>query len=113
MASGGAPAVPITVRQLEAITRVSESLAKMCLQPHVTEEHVAEALRLFEVSTIDAARSGVAEMVVLTPEQREVRRCYSYPVESHVQSAWFQRLKLTYDELLSIFAFKYKLRQYR
>ena len=57
--------------QLEAITRVSESLAKMCLQPHVTEEHVQEALRLFEVSTIDAARSGVAEMVVLTPEQRE------------------------------------------
>jgi hypothetical protein len=45
---GGAPAVPITVRQLEAITRVSESLAKMCLQPHVTEEHVQEALRLFE-----------------------------------------------------------------
>jgi|EP00982_Pelagococcus_subviridis_P008400 DNA replication licensing factor MCM5 len=43
----------------------------MCLQPHVTEEHVQEALRLFEVSTIDAARSGVAEMVVLTPEQRE------------------------------------------
>lgn len=29
------------------------------------------ARRLFEVSTIDAARSGVAEMVVLTPEQRE------------------------------------------
>jgi DNA replicative helicase MCM subunit Mcm2 (Cdc46/Mcm family) len=50
---------------------VSESLAKMCLQQHVTEEHVQEALRLFEVSTIDAARSGVAEMVVLTPEQRE------------------------------------------
>jgi DNA replication licensing factor MCM5 len=68
---GGAPAVPITVRQLEAITRVSESLAKMCLQSKVSEEHVQEALRLFEVSTIDAARSGAAEMVVLTPEQRE------------------------------------------
>lgn len=68
---GGAPAVPITVRQLEAITRVSESLAKMCLQEKVSEEHVQEALRLFEVSTIDAARSGAAEMVVLTPEQRE------------------------------------------
>ena len=68
---GGAPAVPITVRQLEAITRVSESLAKMCLQDKVSEEHVQESLRLFEVSTIDAARSGAAEMVVLTPEQRE------------------------------------------
>lgn len=67
----GTPAVPITVRQLEAITRVSEALAKMCLQKVVTEEHVAEALRLFEVSTIDAARSGVAGTVVLSPEQRE------------------------------------------
>ena len=67
----GTPAVPITVRQLEAITRVSEALAKMCLQSVVTEEHVAEALRLFEVSTIDAARSGVAGTVVLSPEQRE------------------------------------------
>ena len=53
----GTPAVPITVRQLEALTRVSESLAKMCLQSVVTEEHVAEALRLFEVSTIDAGDS--------------------------------------------------------
>ena len=51
--------------------RISESLAKMCLQTQVSEEHVQEALRLFEVSTIDAARSGAAEMVVLTPEQRE------------------------------------------
>ena len=69
--TGGHAAVPITVRQLEAIVRISESLAKMCLQSQVTEEHVQEALRLFEVSTIDAARSGVADMVVLSPEQRE------------------------------------------
>ncbi len=69
--AGGHAAVPITVRQLEAIVRISESLAKMCLQTTVTEEHVQEALRLFEVSTIDAARSGVADMVVLSAEQRE------------------------------------------
>ncbi len=69
--TGGHAAVPITVRQLEAIVRISESLAKMCLQSTVTEEHVQEALRLFEVSTIDAARSGVADMVVLSAEQRE------------------------------------------
>ena len=69
--TGGHAAVPITVRQLEAIVRISESLAKMCLQTVVTEEHVQEALRLFEVSTIDAARSGVADMVVLSAEQRE------------------------------------------
>ncbi|XP_050508532.1 DNA replication licensing factor Mcm5 [Diabrotica virgifera virgifera] len=50
--------IPITVRQLEAVIRISESLAKMQLQPFVTETHVDEALRLFQVSTLDAAMSG-------------------------------------------------------
>lgn len=51
-------AIPITVRQLEAIIRISESLAKMQLQPFVTDVHVNEALRLFQVSTLEAASSG-------------------------------------------------------
>lgn len=51
-------AIPITVRQLEAVIRISESLAKMQLQPFATEVHVNEALRLFQVSTLDAASSG-------------------------------------------------------
>lgn len=51
-------AIPITVRQLEAIVRIAESLAKMRLQPFATEEHINEALRLFQVSTLDAASSG-------------------------------------------------------
>ncbi|XP_054012058.1 DNA replication licensing factor Mcm5-like [Hylaeus anthracinus] len=50
--------IPITVRQLEAVIRISESLAKMHLQPFATELHVNEALRLFQVSTLDAAMSG-------------------------------------------------------
>ncbi|XP_018575968.1 DNA replication licensing factor Mcm5 [Anoplophora glabripennis] len=50
--------IPITVRQLEAVIRISESLAKMQLQPFATETHVDEALRLFQVSTLDAAMSG-------------------------------------------------------
>ncbi|KAK9694351.1 MCM AAA-lid domain [Popillia japonica] len=50
--------IPITVRQLEAIIRISESLAKMQLLPFATESHVDEALRLFQVSTLDAAMSG-------------------------------------------------------
>jgi len=45
-------------RQLEAIIRISESLAKMKLQPFATEGDVDEALRLFQVSTLDAAMSG-------------------------------------------------------
>lgn len=51
-------AIPITVRQLEAIVRMSESLAKMRLQPFATDSDVEEALRLFHVSTLDAAMSG-------------------------------------------------------
>lgn len=48
----------IDFRQLEAVIRLSESLAKMQLQPFATETHVDEALRLFQVSTLDAAMSG-------------------------------------------------------
>ncbi|XP_065563220.1 DNA replication licensing factor Mcm5-like [Artemia franciscana] len=50
--------IPITVRQLEAVIRISESLAKMQLLPFATDAHVDEALRLFQVSTLDAAMSG-------------------------------------------------------
>ncbi|XP_023022934.1 minichromosome maintenance 5 [Leptinotarsa decemlineata] len=58
MKSDKKSSIPITVRQLEAIIRISESLAKMQLQPFATETHVDEALRLFQVSTLDAAMSG-------------------------------------------------------
>ena len=47
-------AIPITVRQLEALVRVSESLAKMRLDSKVQSEDIAEALRLFKVSTMTA-----------------------------------------------------------
>ena len=47
-------AIPITVRQLEALVRVSESLAKMRLDTRVQGEDIAEALRLFRVSTMNA-----------------------------------------------------------
>ncbi|XP_064419231.1 DNA replication licensing factor MCM5 [Latimeria chalumnae] len=50
--------IPITVRQLEAIVRISEALSKMKFQPFATEADVEEALRLFQVSTLDAALSG-------------------------------------------------------
>ncbi|RLV95642.1 Minichromosome maintenance protein 5 [Spathaspora sp. JA1] len=52
--------IPITVRQLEAIIRITESLAKITLSPVATEEHVEEAIRLFTASTMDAVDQGVA-----------------------------------------------------
>ncbi|KAI8823127.1 MCM2/3/5 family-domain-containing protein [Fimicolochytrium jonesii] len=54
-------AVPITVRQLEAIIRISESLAKLTLSTVATEQHVDEAMRLFNHSTMDAVQSGLVE----------------------------------------------------
>ncbi len=56
--SGQRAAIPITVRQLEAIIRISESLAKISLSPQATEQHVEEALRLFRVSTLQAVMAG-------------------------------------------------------
>mmetsp|Transcript_51991 Transcript_51991/g.125407 ORF Transcript_51991/g.125407 Transcript_51991/m.125407 type:complete len:881 (+) Transcript_51991:85-2727(+) len=47
-------AIPITVRQLEALVRISESLAKIRLDSEVRIEDVNEALRLFRVSTMAA-----------------------------------------------------------
>mmetsp|Transcript_25000 Transcript_25000/g.58665 ORF Transcript_25000/g.58665 Transcript_25000/m.58665 type:complete len:891 (-) Transcript_25000:38-2710(-) len=46
--------IPITVRQLEALVRISESLAKIRLDSEVRIEDVNEALRLFRVSTMAA-----------------------------------------------------------
>ncbi|KAI6241344.1 DNA replication licensing factor MCM5 [Aphelenchoides fujianensis] len=52
------PAISITVRQLEAVVRMSEALAKMELLNFVEPRHVDEALRLFQVSTVAAAATG-------------------------------------------------------
>ncbi|KIW53843.1 hypothetical protein PV05_06254 [Exophiala xenobiotica] len=50
--------IPITVRQLEAIIRITESLAKMTLSTIAEEHHVDEAIRLFLASTMDAVSQG-------------------------------------------------------
>ncbi len=57
-ASGKKTSIPITVRQLEAIVRIAESLARMEQNESVSEQHVEEALRLFTMSTLDAANDG-------------------------------------------------------
>ncbi|KAK4535969.1 hypothetical protein CDCA_CDCA06G1994 [Cyanidium caldarium] len=50
--------VPITVRQLESMVRLTEALAKMRLSSTATAADAEEALRLFRVATIAASRSG-------------------------------------------------------
>ncbi|KAJ8562231.1 hypothetical protein K7X08_011522 [Anisodus acutangulus] len=66
--TGEATVIPITVRQLEAIVRLSEALARMRLSQVANEDHVLEAIRLFNNSTMDAARSGINQHINLTPE---------------------------------------------
>ncbi|CAM9169258.1 unnamed protein product [Phaeothamnion confervicola] len=76
-----AMAVPITVRQLEALVRISESLAKMRLSPEVTVQDVAEAFRLFQQSTMEAAKTGVGggDIASLGPgAQQEVLRAEDF-----------------------------------
>ncbi|KAI9828845.1 MAG: minichromosome maintenance protein 5 [Phylliscum demangeonii] len=53
--------IPITVRQLEAIVRMTEALAKLSLSVVATEAHVDEAIRLFLASTMDAVNQGAGQ----------------------------------------------------
>jgi DNA replication licensing factor MCM5 len=57
---GESQVVPITVRQLEALVRISEALAKMRLSAEATVADVEEALRLFKVSTLAASQANPA-----------------------------------------------------
>lgn len=64
----------MTVRQLEALVRIAESLAKMRLEATVQSRDVHEALRLFKVSTMAAAstapQTAGVEMRFLGDEER-------------------------------------------
>ncbi|KAK4479491.1 hypothetical protein RD792_015005 [Penstemon davidsonii] len=66
--TGEAAVIPITVRQLEAVIRLSEALARMTMSHVANENHVVEALRLFNNATMDAARSGINQHINLTPD---------------------------------------------
>lgn len=72
---GGGSVIPITVRQLEALIRITESIAKCSLSSEANESHVDEAIRLFNVSTLSAAQSGVQGGEVLAAEmQKKVKQ---------------------------------------
>ena len=62
------------MRQLEALVRLAESLAKMQLRPDVQAADVHEALRLFKMSTMTAASAAPqamgSELRLLGDDQR-------------------------------------------
>jgi len=76
-------AIPITVRQLEALVRLSESLAKMRLDDDVQPADVSEALRLFKVSTMsanaaDQQRADATFASVAAPNRAEMERTENF-----------------------------------
>ncbi|ODV84846.1 hypothetical protein CANARDRAFT_8417 [[Candida] arabinofermentans NRRL YB-2248] len=64
--------IPITIRQLEAIIRITESLAKLELSPIATERHVEEAMRLFNASTMDAVNEGNSDNAAITAQIHKI-----------------------------------------
>lgn len=74
----GAQAIPITVRQLEAIVRLSEALARMQLSDEANEEHVREAIRLFNVSTVQAATADFGADGIGADFLEKVRRAEAH-----------------------------------
>jgi DNA replication licensing factor MCM5 len=71
--SGEHGVIPITVRQLEALVRITEAVAKSTLSTKADVVHVQEALRLFRVSTLNAAASGLNTLETgLSDEERRL-----------------------------------------
>jgi DNA replication licensing factor MCM5 len=66
--------VPLTVRQLEAMVRITESLAKITLSTRADVHHVEEAIRLFKFSTMDAVEAGQVDGMTRTELQEEMER---------------------------------------
>jgi DNA replication licensing factor MCM5 len=97
-------AVPITVRQLEAIVRMSESLARMELAQEANVNHVKEAIRLFTVSTYQAATSNRGENVLLTREEEKEARAVEgiilsiVPINSSMSVAVIKRQVRRYKD---------------
>jgi DNA replication licensing factor MCM5 len=70
---GGSATIPLTTRQLEAVVRLAEALAKMELSQEASTEHVAEAIRLFKVSTLNAANSNALPGDVSALSEEDLR----------------------------------------
>ena len=73
--------IPITVRQLEAIIRLSESIAKMRLAKTVTKKDVEIANKIFEISTMDSLKSGVKSLIYDPNRKNNIIK-----IEEHIRS---------------------------
>merc|ERR1711920_791939 len=65
------PIMPITVRQLESLIRISEALTRMTLKSEITEDEVKQAIQLFEASTAQTISAGINGVLYVTKEERK------------------------------------------
>ncbi|PFH32841.1 putative DNA replication licensing factor MCM5 [Besnoitia besnoiti] len=66
--------IPITLRQLESLVRISESFAKMELSPVASSKHVQMAIELFSVSTAETARHALVFEGLSPAEQKLIKQ---------------------------------------
>jgi DNA replication licensing factor MCM5 len=102
-ADGIANVIPITVRQLEALARISEALARMELSDVASEVHVDEALRLFKVATMQAASSPYGAAPGSAQFDEEVKKCEqaiksAVPLNTTVRTTELLRALITQKE---------------
>lgn len=88
--------IPITVRQLEAIIRLSESIARMHLQSIVQIKHVEEAHRIFRISTMNAAASGMNNA---TPVMNEELQALCRKIEDAIKRRVAVGTRIAYTKL--------------
>eukprot|EP01086_Lenisia_limosa_P004677 TRINITY_DN2029_c1_g1_i2.p1 TRINITY_DN2029_c1_g1~~TRINITY_DN2029_c1_g1_i2.p1 ORF type:complete len:145 (-),score=33.48 TRINITY_DN2029_c1_g1_i2:1-435(-) len=79
-------AFPITLRQFEALVRLAESLARMRLSQNVSDEDVKEAVRLFQVSTLDSSIEAENLQAQASNVSEPVKQCIlgRLPVEGRI-----------------------------
>ena len=95
--------IPVTVRQLEAIIRLSEAMAKMSLSHIVTENHVKEAHRLFQISTLSAAKGGFTNASEAPQELVQTIR----KVEEAIKRKISIGAKIPYTKLIEFLTMRY------
>jgi len=83
--------IPITVRQLEALVRLAESLARIRLDSDVRQEDVQEAIRLFTVSTMAASTVDSQDKGL---SGADVERCEEYLRRRVAQGSTVNKMRL-------------------
>lgn len=87
--------IPITVRQLEALIRLAESIAKMRLSNHVNEDDIEEAHEIFQKSTMNSLKSRNSWAKSMDPQKEEKVK----NIEESIRKRLGMDTKVSYNHL--------------